>query len=172
MQVKVPVPPCISVGRDGLTEVVMEVDDKAGKAALIKISADAVRLQITSNISHDAAKQELLQFLARVSHNPTTSEPPVHPWRVLVVVYGTAQLTTNNCPACLLSSHHNARAVPSCLPPLSGLASAAVGANDSSRGKQQEQGADSRQPITKNGRIWLPVPCTNRICSDTLCAGV
>ncbi len=60
-------PPCIKRGEGGATEVRLELEDKAAKAALIKISADCVRLQVSANISHtDAANQELQQFVSRV----------------------------------------------------------------------------------------------------------
>ena len=36
------------------------------KPALVKITADTVRVHSTGNISHDAAAQELLEFLAKV----------------------------------------------------------------------------------------------------------
>lgn len=62
---KVPVPPCIKKGDSGSTEVVLEIEDKQAHAAIAKISADSVRVHITSNASHEVANQELLQLLSR-----------------------------------------------------------------------------------------------------------
>jgi uncharacterized protein YggU (UPF0235/DUF167 family) len=62
---RIPVPPCIRVGDSGSTEVTLEIEDKQAHAAIAKITADVVRVHITSNASHEVAQQELLALLAR-----------------------------------------------------------------------------------------------------------
>lgn len=61
-----PVPPCIYRVEPNSSEMRVDIEDKQATAAIIKISADAVKLHLTSNISHEAAQQELLQFMAKV----------------------------------------------------------------------------------------------------------
>ncbi|KAI8467127.1 MAG: hypothetical protein J3K34DRAFT_387095 [Monoraphidium minutum] len=63
---KVPVPPCIRKGDSGVTEVVIEVEDRQPHSAVAKITADAVRVHLTGGANSEAAQQELLQLMSRV----------------------------------------------------------------------------------------------------------
>lgn len=60
-----PVPPCIRKGESGSTEVTVDIDDRSQHVAVGKITAEAVRMHITGNASHDVAQQELLALAAR-----------------------------------------------------------------------------------------------------------
>ncbi|KAL6756952.1 hypothetical protein V8C86DRAFT_2612421 [Haematococcus lacustris] len=63
---KVLVPPCIRHhGPSGGTEVRLEIEDRVHRPALVKISADHVRIHITSNITSDSAQPEILQMMAK-----------------------------------------------------------------------------------------------------------
>jgi hypothetical protein len=57
MQTKVLVPPCIRKhSASGGTEVRLEIEDRVHRPALVKVSADHVRIHVTSNISSDNAQ--------------------------------------------------------------------------------------------------------------------
>ena len=61
-----PVPPCIgSVEPDGC-QIALEVEDKATKPDIVKISADSVRIAIVTSVSHDHANEEILEFMGKV----------------------------------------------------------------------------------------------------------
>jgi uncharacterized protein YggU (UPF0235/DUF167 family) len=55
-QTKVLVPPCIRKHSSGGSEVRLEIEDRVHRPALVKVSADHVRIHITSNISSDNAQ--------------------------------------------------------------------------------------------------------------------
>jgi len=56
-QDKVLVPPCIRRHKEsGGTEVRLEIEDRVHRPALVKITADHVRIHITSNISADTTQ--------------------------------------------------------------------------------------------------------------------
>ena len=59
-------PPCIRLGESGSTEVAIELEDKQAHAAIAKITADCVRIHLTSNASHEVAQNELLALMARI----------------------------------------------------------------------------------------------------------
>lgn len=58
-----PVPPCISQTTPDTVQVVLEVDDRAPSATLVKISRDFIRIQIIHGIGHEKASEELLEFM-------------------------------------------------------------------------------------------------------------
>lgn len=58
-----PVPPCITQTTPDTVQVVLEVDDRAPNATLVKISRDFLRIQIVHGIGHDKASEELLEFM-------------------------------------------------------------------------------------------------------------
>mmetsp|Transcript_7599 Transcript_7599/g.13149 ORF Transcript_7599/g.13149 Transcript_7599/m.13149 type:complete len:253 (-) Transcript_7599:610-1368(-) len=63
---KVLVPPCIHLhAATGGTEVRLEIEDRVHRPALVKISADHVRIHITSNIATDTVQSEVLQMMAK-----------------------------------------------------------------------------------------------------------
>jgi uncharacterized protein YggU (UPF0235/DUF167 family) len=53
------------VGESGNCEVTVEIEDKQQHATIAKITADAVRIHLTGNASHDSAQQELLALMAK-----------------------------------------------------------------------------------------------------------
>ena len=61
-----PVPPCIVAGGEESCQIIVEAEDKGTKAALLKISADAVRISIVSNASHEQAHNEILKLFGKV----------------------------------------------------------------------------------------------------------
>lgn len=61
-----PVPPCIVHVEPEGCQIALEVEDKATKPDIIKISADSVRIAIVSSVSHDHANGEILEFMAKV----------------------------------------------------------------------------------------------------------
>lgn len=63
--VAVPVPPCIRAldAAGGATAVTLEVDDRARATGILKVSADAVRLQLKTSIVAEGAAEELLGYL-------------------------------------------------------------------------------------------------------------
>ncbi|KAK9825691.1 hypothetical protein WJX81_004753 [Elliptochloris bilobata] len=63
---KAPVPPCILPVEDGTSQVSLEVDDRADRPTILKISADHVRIQIKSGISSEGAGEEILEFVRAV----------------------------------------------------------------------------------------------------------
>lgn len=63
---KPPVPPCILPIDTNATQISLEIDDRADKPEVIKVSADAVRVAITHGIAHEAAGEEALNFLRGV----------------------------------------------------------------------------------------------------------
>jgi uncharacterized protein YggU (UPF0235/DUF167 family) len=63
---KPPVPPCIVAAPGGGARVSLEIEDRAARAAVLKVSADNVRLQIKSAVQSSGAVEELLDFLRGV----------------------------------------------------------------------------------------------------------
>eukprot|EP00884_Botryococcus_braunii_P012205 jgi/Botrbrau1/20986/Bobra.0144s0005.1 len=61
-----PVPPCILPTDDGGTQISLEIDDRADVPAILKISADHIRIQIVHGIAHEAAGEELLEYMRAV----------------------------------------------------------------------------------------------------------
>ncbi|GMH32640.1 hypothetical protein BSKO_00474 [Bryopsis sp. KO-2023] len=61
-----PVPPCIMYVEPKGCQIALEVEDKATKPDIIKISADSVRIAVVSSVSHDHANEEILEFMAKV----------------------------------------------------------------------------------------------------------
>lgn len=51
--VAAPVPPCILPTEDGGTEISLEIDDRADVPAILKISADHIRLQVSGGFIAD-----------------------------------------------------------------------------------------------------------------------
>lgn len=66
MKKDTPVPPCIMYVEPEGCQIALEVEDKATKPDIIKISADSVRIAIISSVSHDHANEEILEFMAKV----------------------------------------------------------------------------------------------------------
>ncbi|KAL6771129.1 CGL128 [Auxenochlorella protothecoides x Auxenochlorella symbiontica] len=66
--VTVPVPPCIRAldAAGGATAVTLEVDDRARATGILKVSADAVRLQLKTSIIAEGAAEELLEYLRSI----------------------------------------------------------------------------------------------------------
>ncbi|KAF5838221.1 hypothetical protein DUNSADRAFT_3201 [Dunaliella salina] len=63
---KVLVPPCIRHHKaSGGTEVRLEIEDRVHRPALVKITADHVRIHITSNIAADTTQPEILQMMGK-----------------------------------------------------------------------------------------------------------
>lgn len=64
----VPVPPCIRAldAAGGATAVTLEVDDRARGTGILKVSADAVRLQLKTSIIAEGAAEELLEYLRSI----------------------------------------------------------------------------------------------------------
>uniref|UniRef100_A0A7S0RN43 STEEP1 domain-containing protein n=1 Tax=Chlamydomonas leiostraca TaxID=1034604 RepID=A0A7S0RN43_9CHLO len=67
MGTKVLVPPCIRPHKaSGGTEVRLEIEDRVHRPALVKITADHVRIHITSNVAvPEAVQTEVLQMMAK-----------------------------------------------------------------------------------------------------------
>ncbi|BDA44464.1 probable UPF0428 protein CXorf56 homolog at N-terminal half [Coccomyxa sp. Obi] len=63
---KPPVPPCILPIDTNATQISLEIDDRADQPEVIKVSADAVRIAITHGIAHEAAGEEVINFLRGV----------------------------------------------------------------------------------------------------------
>lgn len=63
---KPPVPPCITRTPQGSTRVVLDIYDRGNKNAIIKISADAVRVQIMHNINNSNAMESMMDTLQTV----------------------------------------------------------------------------------------------------------
>ena len=47
-------------------QLALEVDDRASRASVLKISADYVRVEITNAITHPDANEELLEFMRAI----------------------------------------------------------------------------------------------------------
>lgn len=63
---KVLVPPCIRQHpATGGTEVRLEIEDRVHRPALVKVSADHVRIHVTSNIASETVHMEILQMMAK-----------------------------------------------------------------------------------------------------------
>mmetsp|Transcript_14980 Transcript_14980/g.40412 ORF Transcript_14980/g.40412 Transcript_14980/m.40412 type:complete len:247 (+) Transcript_14980:1759-2499(+) len=63
---KVLVPPCIRHHKaSGGTEVRLEIEDRVHRPALVKITADHVRIHITSNIAAETTQPEILQMMGK-----------------------------------------------------------------------------------------------------------
>eukprot|EP00803_Ostreobium_quekettii_P008936 evm.model.scf_153.1 EVM.evm.TU.scf_153.1 scf_153:4386-6340(-) len=58
-----PVPPCIALVDPDGCQIALELEDKATKPDIVKISADSVRVAIVSSVSHDHANEEILEFM-------------------------------------------------------------------------------------------------------------
>lgn len=54
--VAAPVPPCILPTEDGGTEISLEIDDRADVPAILKISADHIRLQVGTGLTIEHGK--------------------------------------------------------------------------------------------------------------------
>jgi uncharacterized protein len=64
---KPPVPPCIVSTPSGGTRAVLEIEDRAPRHMILKISADAVRIQIKNSAQNSgAAAEEILDYLRNV----------------------------------------------------------------------------------------------------------
>ncbi|GAB4818378.1 hypothetical protein N2152v2_005424 [Parachlorella kessleri] len=63
---KQPVPPCILSVGPHTSQIALEIDDRGNKAMILKVSADYVRVQIKSGITHPAANEELLEYMRTV----------------------------------------------------------------------------------------------------------
>lgn len=61
-----PVPPCILEIEPNTSQLALEVDDRADKATLLKVSSDYIRIQITNAISNADANEELLEFMREI----------------------------------------------------------------------------------------------------------
>lgn len=61
---KPPVPPCIvPAGPEGGAKILLDIEDKGPRCAVLKISADYVRVQIKHAVQSSRAIEELLDFL-------------------------------------------------------------------------------------------------------------
>jgi len=58
-----PVPPCILPLNKDTTQVSLEIDDRADKPSIIKISADHVRIEIAGAITAPETNEEILEFM-------------------------------------------------------------------------------------------------------------
>lgn len=58
-----PVPPCILPLDQDTTQVSLEIDDRADKPSIIKISADHVRIEIAGAITAPETNEEILEFM-------------------------------------------------------------------------------------------------------------
>ena len=85
-----PVPPCISSTSQGGTQISLEIEDRGPRHAILKISADYVRVQIKNAIQNTAAVEELLDFLRGIlgirlaQLHLTRGETPRH--KVVIIV--------------------------------------------------------------------------------------
>lgn len=61
-----PVPPCISALDKDTTQVSLEIDDRADKPAIIKISADHVRIEIVHAITAPETNEEILEVMRAI----------------------------------------------------------------------------------------------------------
>lgn len=51
------VPPCIARNEAGQTQVRIDIEDRAHRPALVRISADSVRIHITINVAQEGANE-------------------------------------------------------------------------------------------------------------------
>ena len=63
---KLLVPPCIASNEQGQTQVKIEVEDRAHRAAIVRISADNVRIHTTINTTHDGSSEEILDLFSKI----------------------------------------------------------------------------------------------------------
>lgn len=61
-----PVPPCISALDKDTTQVSLEIDDRADKPAIMKISADHVRMEIVHAITAPETNEEILEVMRAI----------------------------------------------------------------------------------------------------------
>lgn len=57
MQGNLLVPPCIARNEAGQTQVRIDIEDRAHRPALVRISADSVRIHITINVAQEGANE-------------------------------------------------------------------------------------------------------------------
>eukprot|EP00891_Asterochloris_glomerata_P007027 jgi/Astpho2/7027/fgenesh1_pg.00107_%23_70_t len=58
-----PVPPCIQALNHDTTQVSLEIDDRADRPSMIKISADMVRIEITGAVTAPETNELILEFM-------------------------------------------------------------------------------------------------------------
>lgn len=63
---KLLVPPCIAANEQGKTQVKLQVEDRAHRAAIVRISADNVRVHATINVSHEGSSEEILDLFSKI----------------------------------------------------------------------------------------------------------
>jgi uncharacterized protein YggU (UPF0235/DUF167 family) len=65
-EARAPVPPCIVAGPGGGCRVALELEDRAPRHAVLKVSADAVRLAIKASATAATATEEVLEFMRTI----------------------------------------------------------------------------------------------------------
>ncbi|GAX83996.1 hypothetical protein CEUSTIGMA_g11421.t1 [Chlamydomonas eustigma] len=63
---KLLVPPCIARNESGQTQVRIDIEDRAHRPALVRISADSVRIHITINVQSDGCNEEILNLFSKI----------------------------------------------------------------------------------------------------------
>ena len=63
---RAPVPPCIAAAGADRTVVLLEVDDRASRPALLKVTADYVRLAIKAAVTAGDAEEEVVELMRTV----------------------------------------------------------------------------------------------------------
>ena len=67
-----PVPPCIRDSGDNTVQMTLEIDDKARRCALLKITADSIKVMIMNSVQSLHANEEILEFMSKVTTTTTT----------------------------------------------------------------------------------------------------
>mmetsp|Transcript_23431 Transcript_23431/g.51441 ORF Transcript_23431/g.51441 Transcript_23431/m.51441 type:complete len:241 (-) Transcript_23431:392-1114(-) len=63
---KMLVPPCIVRNAAGATQVRVDIEDRAHRPALVRISADSVRIHITINVAQEGSNEEILNLFSKI----------------------------------------------------------------------------------------------------------
>lgn len=61
-----PVPLCIVPWGENGCQMTLEIEDKATRAALMRVSADGIRVSVVSSISHEQANNEILKLFGKI----------------------------------------------------------------------------------------------------------
>ncbi|KAG1657191.1 hypothetical protein FOA52_003605 [Chlamydomonas sp. UWO 241] len=63
---KMLIPPCISRNANGATQIKIDIEDRAHRPALVRISADSVRIHVTINVASEGSREEILGLFSKV----------------------------------------------------------------------------------------------------------
>ena len=75
-----PIPPCIQRTSQGALQIALEVEDRAPRSAVIRVSMDDVKLQVKAPARQGEANSELLERMSKVLRVPAANLSLLRGW--------------------------------------------------------------------------------------------